>query len=311
MTAHQGSQPVPTTAATTTAATTTAATTTWHGEPAVRVDGGGGLGAVLVPGRGGKITSLVDAEGIEWLAQPGEPLPPPARPGVSFVEADMCGWDECVPTVDADTLGELHLPDHGEAWMTPWSARPGDAWGFDGRVLPYRFSRAVVPTGTGLRLTYEVVGTGEEPGPLLWAAHPQFAAPPGSRVVLPPEVHHVAGVYGVPVRAEWSADLASVDTLPDGAALKYWVDRQNPASWAGLATVDGTMLRLSWDPALVPYLALWVDAGMFSRERVVAIEPSTGSGEALSHAAQDGACLWLEPGVPVRWWIDLDVVRAP
>ena len=289
---------------------TPAKPTTWRGEPAERVVGGAGLKAVVVPGRGAKIASLVDGDGREWLAQPAPILPRPASPGVAFVDADMCGWDECVPTVDADTVGDVALPDHGEAWTAPWSPREDGAWGFDGRALPYRFSRAVEGTGTGLRLTYEVVGTGEEAGPLLWAAHPQFAAGPGSRIVLPPEVHQVAGVYGVPARAAWTPDLASVDALPDGAALKFWVDRENPASWAGLAAADGSMLRLSWDLSLVPYLALWVDAAMFSRERVVALEPSTGSGEALSRAAQDGSCLWLEPGVPVTWWIGVDVVRA-
>lgn len=284
--------------------------TTWHGEAAERVVGGG-LEAVVVPGRGAKIASLRDSAGVEWLAQPAVPVPAPATAGVPFVEADMCGWDECVPTVDADVLGGAVLPDHGEAWTAPWTALGAGTWGFTGSALPYEFRRTVVPVSTGLRLDYEVVSTGPQAGPLLWAAHPQFSARPGSRIVLPPEVHDVEGVYGVDASQPWSDELASIDALADGAALKFWVDRRTPASWVGLAAVDGTMLRLSWDVAEVPYLALWVDAGMFSRERVIALEPSTGSGEKLSGAAVDRSCLWLEPGVPVRWSIDLAVVRAP
>ena len=286
------------------------ASTTWHGEAAERITGGG-LEAVVVPGRGAKIASLRDAAGVEWLVQPAVPVPRPARAGVPFVDADMCGWDECVPTVDADALGDIALPDHGEAWTATWTGLGEGAWGFSGAALPYQFRRTVSPAASGLRLSYEVVSTGTQAGPLLWAAHPQFSARPGSRIVLPPQVHHVEGVYGVAPSQPWSDELASIDSLADGASLKFWVDRRTPASWAGLAAADGTMLRLSWDVTEVPYLALWVDARMFSRERVIALEPSTGSGEKLSVTAHDRSCLWLEPGVPVRWAIDLEVVAAP
>ncbi|WP_146192464.1 hypothetical protein [Cellulomonas sp. WB94] len=70
------------------------------------------------------------------------------------------------------------------------------------------------------------------------------------------------------------------------------------------------MLRLSWDPALVPYLALWVDAGLHSRERVIALEPSTGSREALSGSRADGRCQWLEPGSPATWTVHVEVSPA-
>jgi hypothetical protein len=284
--------------------------TTWHDEPAYRVVGGGGLQALVVPGRGGKITSLRDVTGREWLAAPGATLPPPARGQASFTDADMCGWDECVPTVDADVMDGVSLPDHGEAWTTPWISRGGGAWGYDGRVLPYRFSRRVEPTTAGLELVYRAEALGDDAVPLQWAAHPQFVAGRGSRIVLPPQARHVDGIYGVDGHQPWTDALACVDSLADGAALKMWIDLQTPVSWAGLRTSDGAMLRVSWDPAEVPYLALWVDAGMFSRERVVALEPSTGSREALSGSLADGRCQWIQPGLPVSWSVQVEVSPA-
>jgi hypothetical protein len=290
--------------------TLTGSTTTWRDEPALRVVGGAGLRALVVPGRGGKIASLRDAAGREWLAEPGPTLPAPARGPVTFVDAEMCGWDECAPTVDADVLAGATLPDHGEAWTTPWTPRAAGAWGYDGLSLRYRFSRRVEPTSAGLKLVYTAEALGDEPVPFQWAAHPQLVAPPGSRIVLPPQVLHVDGVYGVDRRQPWTEQLARVDSLADGEALKFWTDPEQPVSWAGLLTSDGAMLRLSWDSAQVPYLALWVDAGLFSRERVVALEPSTRSREALSASLADGRCQWLQPGLPVTWSVHVEVSPA-
>lgn len=290
--------------------TLTGSATTWHDEPALRVVGGADLRALIVPGRGGKIASLRDGTGREWLAEPGPTLPAPARGPVTFVDAEMCGWDECAPTVDADVLDGAALPDHGEAWTTPWTPHAAGAWRYDGRSLPYRFSRRVEPTSAGLELVYTAEALGDEPVPFQWAAHPQFVAPPGSRIVLPSEVLHVDGIYGVDGRRPWTEQLSQVDSLADGAALKFWIDPEQPVSWAGLLTSDGAMLRLSWDPALVPYLALWVDAGLHSRERVVALEPSTGSREALSGSLADGRCQRLQPGHPATWSVHVEVSPA-
>jgi hypothetical protein len=52
------------------------------------------------------------------------------------------------------------------------------------------------------------------------------------------------------------------------------------------------------------------DAGLHSRERVVALEPSTGSREALSASLADGRCQWLQPGLPVTWSVHVEVSPA-
>ena len=281
--------------------------TTWHDEPAVQVTGGHGLEAVVVPERGGKIASLRDGRGREWLAQPGPDLPPPARGPVRFTDAEMCGWDECVPTVDADVLAGVDLPDHGEVWSRRWAREVEGGWGCSGTALPYEFARGIEPTEAGLRLTYRARATGTEPVPFLWAAHPQFVAGTGARIVLPPEVEVVRGVYGVQPREAWTPELAEVDHVADGEALKFWVEDDAHVGWVALERGDGSRLRLSWDPEQVPYLALWVDAGLFSRERIVALEPSTGGREALSRSLSEAGGARLEPGVPLTWSLDLEV----
>lgn len=279
----------------------------WYGEPALRVRGGAGLEALVVPGRGGKIVSLRAGAGREWLAQPSLPLPAPARPGASFVDAEMCGWDECVPTVDADVFEGAHLPDHGEAWTRAWSWQGDGWWGYEGSCLPYRFWRGLLPTAAGLRLAYRAEATGDRAVALLWTAHPQFAADPGSRVVLPTGVSGVLGVHGVLGSLQWTDALSQVDALAPGEARKVWLQRGTRASWVALESGDGAVLRLSWNPSLVGYLGVWVDAGAYSREPVVALEPSTGWFDRPSRAVAEKSCPWLSPGRPLEWWLDIDV----
>jgi hypothetical protein len=282
----------------------------WFGDPAVEVSGGP-VRARFVPSRGGKIVSLVDASGREWLAQPRPPLPPLGSTG--FVDGDMCGWDECAPTIDACSI-ELPsagtptvVPDHGEAWPVGWQDA-GDGWfGYAGRALPYVFARTIVATTTGLRLRYRVEARSAMP--FLWAAHPQFTAPTGTRVLLPPEIESVTGTYGLTGDHGWDADLARVDTLPVGGARKVWLRAGDRAAWAALVRPDGTRLRLSWDPALVPYLALWFDHGAFAREPVVALEPATGRQDRLDRAATDGTVSWVTPERALEWWIDVEVAE--
>jgi hypothetical protein len=278
----------------------------WFGDSAVEV-AGGPVHARFAPARGGKIVSLVDASGREWLAQPHPPLAPLGSTG--FVDGDMCGWDECAPTIDACSItggAPAAVPDHGEAWSAEWQDF-GDGWfGYAGRALPYVFARAIVATAAGLRLRYRVEVARSMP--FLWAAHPQFAAPPGTRVLLPSSVESVTGTYGVVGDHVWGADLARVDGLPVGGARKVWLRAEDRVGWAALERPDGARLRLSWDPSLVPYLGLWFDHCAFSREPVVAVEPATGWRDRLDLAAAGGAVSWATPEAPLEWWIDVEVV---
>jgi hypothetical protein len=279
-------------------------TASWHGEPAVRVQGTG-VAATFVPRRGGKIVSLCDTGGREWLVRPPRSPPPPARPGAAFVEAEMCGWDECVPTINACRVNRTILPDHGEAWTCAWDDQGGAWWGFEGTALGYRFARAIHPTPSGLRLSYRLEATGARPVPAFWAAHPQFAAPPGTRVVLPAHVERVIAVYGARGEMKWNPEVARVDTLAPGGARKMWLDRGDRADWAALQTPNGARLRLSWDAALVPYLGLWFDREAFAPEPVVALEPATGWYDALDYALANRAVVHVSEGAPLRWWVDV------
>lgn len=278
--------------------------------------GGGGLTATVDPARGAKITSLVDAQGVQWLAQ-GTGVEVPA--GAAFTDAEMAGWDECAPSIVACEVGGRVIPDHGELWDSVFEAtgstvcRRGDG---------YLFERTIEPTETGLRFRYEATAT-EGALPFLWAAHPQFVAPPGTRIALPQQVARVVDVTNGDVMTDrdmangevvtdgtptlrWDEELATIDTVEDGGSRKLYVDPATPVFEASLVRPDGATLSMHWSPES-PYLGLWYDNRAWSRKPVIALEPSTGYYDSLARALASSRVAIIDPGHPLRWWLEVGV----
>lgn len=254
------------------------------------------------PARGAKITSLVDADGTEWLAQAAGPEIPP--PGTSFVDAEMAGWDECAPTVTDCVIDGAPIPDHGDAWDRAWVG-VGEGLRHTGTSLPYVLERTVTPTPAGgLRLSYRATTTAASV-PFLWVGHPQFAAPPGTRIEFPRPPGRVVDVLaeGHPV-LPWSDDLGAVDRVPTGSCAKLYVHPDERVPGADLVRPDGNRLRLTWS-ANVPYLGLWYDVAAVAPAPVVAIEPALGYFDSLAVAAGNGTAPVLTPGSPLEWWLEL------
>jgi hypothetical protein len=285
----------------------------WFGEPALRVTSGDGSRLLVVPGRGAKIASLVDPAGVERLAQPGRPLPPPARPGDAFVESDMCGWDECAPAVLPERVvvdgRDVVVPDHGELWTADWSVTyAGGAVVADtvGRSQDYRFRRTVEPADRGFRLRYRV-RAGSRPVAMCWVAHPQFTAPPGS-VVQVPGTRVAVDVLdpGRPRRA-WPTAGVAVDAVPPGGCAKVYTAPEHAVGEARLTTPGRGALVLAWDAAAAPFCGVWVDRGAYSREDVVAIEPASGFADGLADALGSGRVMTVAAEQEVSWWLEVQV----
>lgn len=274
----------------------------WPDEDTVVVQGQG-LRAVVLPRRGGKIASLRDDAGREWLAQPESPVGSPARPGAGFLDAEMAGWDECAPTIVACEIDAVRLPDHGSLWTAEGHVAGhtvtlvDDTWGF-------RFERSIEPSDRGLRLDYRVT-TVTRTIPFLWAAHPQFAAPPGTTVRVPVHVSTAVDVLdaGLPERP-WEGTTASIDDLDEGGCRKVYVHPQTPVFAASLARPDAT-LSLRWSAAC-PYLGVWMEKGLYRRGPVIAIEPSTSYFDALDVALAARRTPTVSPEEPLAWTVWLE-----
>lgn len=262
---------------------------------------GHGLTATVDPMRGAKIVSLVDAVGTEWLT--GADPEAVAVPGASFVDAEMAGWDECAPSIVACTVDGVSIPDHGDLWDVPFESE-GATVSTTGASLGYRFQRVIEATDDGIVLRYRAEATGG-PIPFLWAAHPQFAAPPGTRVELPAHAASVIDVQHAALpKRPMSTDLTQIDSVPLGGTRKWYVDPARSVQSARLVRGDGPELTMRWSDTCA-YLGVWFDRCAYSREPVIAIEPSTGYFDSLATAARLGQVATLAPGRPLTWWVRL------
>ena len=272
------------------------------GEPLVRITGPA-LSAVVAPERGGKIISIVDARGVEWMAAPDREVGVPARPGDDFLAAEMAGWDECAPTIVACTVDGVALADHGELWTKSFTVDGASVW-VDDETLGYRFTRTIEPTAQGLVLHYAVTA-GTRDVPFLWAGHPQFRAPQGTRILLPTSVKTVVDVMDPALPAlSWSEHLGSIDTIETEGYRKVYVHPDETASSATLLHPDGNALQLSWSSEC-RYLGLWYDKFAFRAEPIIAIEPATAYFDSLTIAIENRRVANVAAGTTLEWSVTL------
>jgi galactose mutarotase-like enzyme len=273
----------------------------------------------VLPRRGAKIASIVHTPSSrEWLEPPEGEMGKPAEFGSVFTDGEMCGWDEMVPTiVSCEYPAEPHqgaqLADHGEVWAVDWTVDRDDdtlVCSTAGRALPYRFSRTMRAAGSKLWLRYELAVTGPAPQWLLWAAHPQFAVhETGTGMVLPPEVDQLVDVTAeTPTTVEWpSKSLETSERLPTGTGRRLYVPPDMQVGTAALVDGDGSWLRMAWDPAVVPYLGIWLDNRAYSRRPVIALEPTTGYYDNLALAYTNKRAPLIDPAQPLQWTLEVTV----
>lgn len=276
--------------------------TVWRGDLAL-VYRAGELEVVVLPRRGGKLASIVQ-RGRQWLTQPRRALLPLSQLPPLLVDGDMFGWDECAPTIDDCEVMGRRLPLHGDAWDQPWR-EAGDGWlEVHGRDFAYTLRRRLSIGSEGFRLDYRV--STEEAMPFLWAAHPQFAAGPGTEVVLGSGTEPLIDRFG---RGYWDARKAGgpirLSDLPPSQSAKLFVGPEQPVEQAQLIQPDGARLRFRWDATVAPYLGVWMDRAGIGPVDAIAIEPMTGFADSCASAAETDRVLWLQPGQAVDWWLEV------
>ncbi|WP_158866382.1 hypothetical protein [Leifsonia sp. AG29] len=264
---------------------------------------GDGLTAEFLPSRGAKIVSLRDDEGREWLAQPEKAVGRPARPGDDFLSAEMAGWDECAPSIVACTVRGVDIADHGHFWTAAFS-QTGRVSRAEDDVYGVALERIIEPASGGLRISYRATGMRSLPLPFLWAAHPQFLAPPGTRVVLPEQVTEVVDVLDPALlRSGWTHELSAIDTVPRGGCRKVYVEPRT-AVWSAILRRPDAQLELEWGDEC-PYLGIWYENGMYRDEAVIAIEPTTSYFDSLALADDLDRRPMLVPGASLEWSLTL------
>jgi galactose mutarotase-like enzyme len=213
----------------------------------------------------------------------------------------MCGWDECAPTIVACSVNGIPLADHGELWTKAFSVKGENMTALDS-TLGYEFSRRIQSTSDGLIMDYRV-RAGQNDVPFLWAGHPQFRAPSGTRVLLPSSVKRVVDVMDLELPIlDWSNEQGSIDTVEEGGYRKIYAHPDEFVSNAILMHSDGSALELAWTSAC-SFLGLWFDKFAFRKEAIIAIEPTTGYFDSLETAIKNRRVTNIAKGTELSWQI--------
>jgi galactose mutarotase-like enzyme len=202
-----------------------------------------------------------------------------------FVAGGAQGWDEMVPNVEAFGL----LPDHGEAWRTPWvvdeESPSAVVMSCRGRAVPFELRRRI-ELGERVRVDYSYRNAGAESHLAYWCAHPLFRFEIGMEIGLP-----------------GGAELAA---LAEGTSMKRFLPKGS-IDRARLGWRSGAAVELGWDAWLTPYVGLWVCNGDLGGYRQIAIEPATGGNDLPDPAAPPPM---LAPGETFEWWLEISDVRT-
>lgn len=316
-----------------------------EGFETVEVDTGA-IALALIPELGGKIASLRDLRGgREWLwRHPRMAYRRVSHGGSYIAAADTGGWDECFPSVapcaypSEPWLGAT-VQDHGELWSQPAaldlvegaeSVMLRTRW--RGVALPYVFERAITLAAGSPRVRVEYIVSSAADAPLrfVWCIHPLLAIEPGMRLRLPPEARFNLGGgwpegltnertgLSFPLTARAGGREIDLATLPEpssGVAIKLWSDPLPPdAGWAALRASDGE-LRMRWDVALLPQLAVWMNLGAWAGDGGapyynLGLEPCIGAQDSLADAvARYNLFETLPPRGSRAWWLEIELTN--
>ena len=271
----------------------------------------------FMPELGGKISSIL-AKDHELLQTPLAPYAPRTRT-MGFDEGDASGWDECLPSVAACTVqtaaGPVEVPDHGDLWRVGWKQIAGSAMcaTFQAECfsLPLNVQRtttlAATDQGWLLRSDYTLTNTGTYTVPWSWAAHPLFTAEPGDVLFLPDTIRtlrlegsgggrlgHAGDTVAWPVAklaAGGETDLSLAEPPESGIGDKLFAGPLTAEeNWCALERPRvGLRIKVRLNPALTPYLGLWICHGGWPdrpgpKQTCVAMEPATAPVDSLATA---------------------------
>lgn len=292
------------------------------------------LRAVLLPGLGGKIISLVDKATDTELLWRNDRVPVRPVPfGAGYDDAFVGGWDELFPNDEPEVLTGEPLPDHGELWSLPWAVtdlvEAGDEVAVELTVgTPITAAtvtkRLVLGADPRLRTDYRVTNHGRRELPYLWKSHVAVRLHPDTVIDLAADdvlVHAFGDPRVRPPGGRFRWPTAVVDgTAHDFRRRPDTGDRGVSEFLIGTTLTDGQCgvrhpaagagLTLRWDPAELP--SCWTFASYGGGWRgldVLVLEPCTGHPLSVSEGVAAGTHRTLPAGATTAWSLTAEVGR--
>lgn len=296
----------------------------WRGQP-VTVLENADVRAVVLPGLGGKIMSLIDKRADCELLWRNERVPVRPVPfGSGYDDQFLGGWDELYPNDEPETLAGEPYPDHGEVWSLPWTATTGSTDGTAWLELSLRTpisgsmitKRLTLGAGADLQVDYRVTNPTRTDLPHLWKSHVAVALQPdtmielGAREVLVhefglPRARPPGGRTGWPyLEADGVRhDLRTLPDTRDRGVSEFLIATDLHRGSCGVTHPGArTGLQLAWDVADLPSCWLFASYGGGWRDLdVLVLEPCTGYPLSVTEGVAAGTHRILPAGATAEW----------
>ncbi len=283
----------------------------------------------FLPELGGKIISIKDAAGTEYLDRGSKPYKP-RLPEMTYNDTEFDGIDEVFPTMSeckmpAGEFKGMKLHPHGDLYRKKWnySLQNGiltmETSGFD---LPYTFKRTAKLDKTFLVLDYCVINNSTQPLPYIYTFHPILAASTGSKLELPAEMnvkvsYSMKGWMGKSGENRKLGDIKNEDgttfiekmfTSSSGRYWKFFTGKLSKGEVV-LAHANSSKLVMTWPADKFPYLAVWTSEGNVGGQNHIAPEPSTSQEESLEKAYAAGEARSIPANGKEEWQIKIAIVK--
>lgn len=302
-------------------------TTEWSlaGQPAVVLENRY-VRAVVLPGLGGKIISLVDKIADVELLWRNERVPVRPVPfGSGYDDQFLGGWDELFPNDEPETLAGEPMPDHGELWALPWTvselgADDQQAW-LELTLRPPISAtsvskRLLLGDGPDLLVDYRITNEGRRDLPYLWKSHVAVRLHRDTEVSMAAKgvlVHEFGAPRARPVGGSFEWPILLVDgvehdfrRLPDPGdhgVSEFVIATSLARGECGVRHAEArTGLTLTWDAADLP--SCWTFASYGGGWRgldVLILEPCTGYPLSVIDGAAAGTHQVLTAGSTKQW----------
>lgn len=246
--------------------------------------GSNALYATFLPEDGGKMASLKNTAGFEYLAQaPGKNYQILNYTG-NYVDSECSGFDDMFPTIDPYTPKKgfykgIIYPDHGEVCRMPSEYSMNEesvTFAFQSRFFKTVFSKTVRAEGEAIVLHYKIENHADEDFPYIWAAHCMLCGDPDAEITTPygPEAP-IRKMFGKQEAAEMNRKSLSHYSA-DGDSYKFYYLYRIKEGFCGYRYPSQRQtLMLRYDAEKVPYLGLWLNNGSFKGMYNIALEPCT------------------------------------
>ena len=281
----------------------------------------------FLPKAGGKIISIKDSKGREYLSRSDRPYMQ-RKLGMKYGDTEFDGIDECFPSMGgcaypAEPYKGKPTGDHGETSQLPWTHIKGDGLTLQvkGVNFPYVFTRKATLDGKTLVLDYTVKNTGKAPLYHAYVFHPLFKGETGCFIELSPEtevklLYSTKGFLGKMNTKAKIGDIKDKDgksfhknmfTKDIGRYYKFIVGKL-PKGEAIYRFKEGNGIKLNWPADKMPYMAVWCSENGVKGLNHLAPEPAVSAFDTLAQAYKEGEAKKIPAGGTEKWQIKITLI---